>query len=322
MSEQDSDVRAARAEMGDDLVLPFTVDRLNVRGRIAHLGPAVDEAVRQHAYPEPVARLLGEMLALTALLGTTLKFQGKLIAQAQTDGPVRLLVADFSAPGFIRGLARFDADAVRAAMEKGEATPEALLGSGQLVFTLDQGSHTRRYQGMVALSGALQQAAEEYFRQSEQIPTRVRLAAGPLVDDNGAHWRAGALMIQHLPPPSGAEEDEQRRKAQNEDDWNTAQALFDTLEDQELLDPAISPERLAYRLFHEHDVRVFDPVRVQFRCGCSREGLLAVLRQFSREELGKMVEEDGRIHARCEFCATTYTFTPEELADGETEGGA
>ena len=319
MSDFEKDVRAARADMGDDIVLPFTVDKLNLRGRIAHLGPAVDEVVRQHAYPEPVARLLGEMLALTALLGTTLKIEGKLIAQTQTDGPVRLLVADFTAPGFLRGLARFDEEAVRAAMEQNAATPEALLGNGQLVFTLDQGPHTRRYQGMVALSGSLQQAAEEYFRQSEQIPTRVRLAAGPLMDEDGTHWRAGALMIQHLPPPSGEGDEAQRRKAQDEDDWNTAQALFDTLEDQELLDPAISPERLAYRLFHEHDVRVFEPVAVRFRCGCSREGLLTVLRRFSQEELQKMVEGDGRIHARCEFCATTYTFTPKELAQGEPE---
>ena len=322
MSNSEDTVRAARAEMGDDLVLPFTVEKLNVRGRIAHLGAAVDKAVRQHAYPEPVARLLGEMLALTALLGTTLKFQGKLIAQAQTDGPVRLLVADFTAPGFVRGLARFDEEAVHAAMEKGKAPPEALLGSGQLVFTLDQGPHTQRYQGMVALSGALQQAAEEYFRQSEQIPTRVRLAAGPLMDENGAHWRAGALLIQHLPPPGGAEDDERQRNTQNEDDWNTAQALFDTLEDQELLDPVISPERLAYRLFHDHDVRAFEPVHVQFRCGCSREGLLAVLRRFSQEELRKMVEDDGHVHARCEFCTTTYVFSLEELTAEAPQGKA
>ena len=322
MSHSEHNVRAARADMGDDMVLPFTVDGLNVRGRIAHLGEAVDMAVRQHGYPEPVARLLAEMMALTALLGTTLKFQGKLIVQAQADGPVRLLVADFTAPGFIRGLARFDEAAVQALTERGGATPEALLGAGQLVFTLDQGPHMQRYQGMVALSGSLQEAAEEYFRQSEQLPTRVRLAAGPLLDESGTHWRAGALMIQHLPPASGAagesDEEERRRKARDADDWNTAQALFETVEDQELLDPAISPERLVYRLFHEQGVRVFEPVEVQFRCGCSREGLLAVLRRFSPGERQRMVEADGRIHARCEFCATTYTFTPEELAEGDS----
>ena len=312
------EVREARAEMGDDIVLPFTVDSLNVRGRLAHLGEAVDTAVRQHAYPEPVSRLLGEMMALVALLGSTLKFSGKMIAQAQTNGPVRLLVADFTAPGAIRGLARFDGEAVQALMEKGAATPEALLGAGQLVFTLDQGAHTQRYQGVVALEGSLQKAAEEYFARSEQLPTRVRLAAGTLTDDTGTHWRAGALMIQHLPPAAGekaTDEERARRKALDEDDWNTAQALFDTLEDQELLDPGISPERLVYRLFHEQGVRVFDPVPVHFECGCSRENLLEVLRRFSAEERAQMVE-DGKVTATCQYCSETYTFSPEELDGG------
>ncbi len=314
-----TEVRAARAEMGDDLVLPFTVESLNVRGRLAHLGKSVDTAVRQHAYPEPVSRLLGEMMALVALLGTTLKFEGKMIAQAQTDGPVRLLVADFTAPGAIRGLARFDEEAVRALMEKGEVTPEVLLGNGQLVFTLDQGPHTRRYQGVVALSGSLQQAAEEYFASSEQLPTRVRLAAGTLTDENGTHWRAGAMMIQHLPPPAGdkaTDEEKARHRERMDEDWNTAQALFDTLEDQELLDPGISPERLVYRLFHEQGVRVFEPVPVRFECGCSREKLLEVLRNFPADERARMVE-DGKITATCQYCSETYTFTPEELDAGE-----
>ena len=311
-------VRAARADMGDDIVLPFTVESLNVRGRLAHLGATVDTAVRQHAYPEPVSRLLGEMMALAALLGTTLKVEGKMIAQAQTDGPVRLLVADFTAPGAMRGLARFDEDAVRALMEKGGATPETLLGSGQLVFTLDQGPHTRRYQGVVTLAGSLQRAAEEYFASSEQLPTRVRLAAGTLTDESGTHWRAGAMMIQHLPPPAGDranDEERARHRALMDEDWNTAQTLFDTLQDQELLDPAISPERLVYRLFHEQGVRVFEPLSVRFDCGCSREKLLEVLRTFPAEERERLVE-NGRITATCQYCSETYTFMPEELDVG------
>ncbi len=317
MTGKQQETRAARADMGDDIVLPFTVEALDVRGRIAHLGAVVDTAVRQHDLPEPVARLLAEMLALTALLGTTLKFNGKLIAQAQTDGPVRLLVADFAAPGSIRGLARFDAERVRALMEEGAATEDRLLGTGQLVFTLDQGPHMRRYQGVARLQGSLERAAEEYFASSEQIPTRVRLAAGTLMDVAGEHWRAGAMMIQHMPPPAGAaatDEERERKREADADNWATAEALFDTLEDQELLDPSISPERLAYRLFHEHGVRAFEPVRLRWDCRCSRETLLEVLRRFSPEERAEMVEEDGKIRARCEFCSTTYEFTPEELA--------
>ena len=316
MSQETPSVRAARADMGDDLVLPFTVDTLNLRGRIAHLGSVVDTAVRQHALPEPVARLLAELMALTALLGSLLKVQGKLIAQAQTDGPVHLLVADFAAPNAMRALARFDADKVAALQQQGQATPQTLLGSGQLVFTIDQGPHTRRYQGVVALAGDLQQAAEDYFASSEQIPTRVKLTAGTLTNAEGEHWRAGAMMIQHMPPPAGekATEEERARQAQrNTDDWETAQALFDTLQDQELLDPAISPERLAYRLFHEQGVKAHEPVRLRWDCSCDRDKLKEVLRRFSAKERAEMVEDDGLIHATCQFCNTTYTFRPEEL---------
>ncbi len=316
MSETRQQVRAARADMGDDLVLPFTVDALNLRGRIAHLGSVADTAVRQHALPEPVARLLTELMALTAMLGSLLKVQGKLIIQAQTDGPVHLLVADFAAPDAMRALARFDADRVADLRQHGQATSQALLGTGQLVFTIDQGPHTHRYQGVVALQGSLQQAAEDYFARSEQIPTRVKLAAGTLTDAEGEHWRAGAMMIQHLPPPAGDKATEQERarlRERNADDWETAQALFDTLQDQELLDPGISPERLAYRLFHEQGVKAHEPVRLRWDCSCDRDKLQEVLRRFSAEERAEMVEEDGLIHATCQFCNTTYTFRPEEL---------
>ncbi len=308
------EARAARVEMDDDIVLPFTVDSLNVRGRLAHLGEAVDAAIRRHAYPEPLSRLLGRLMALATLLGTTLKFQGKLIVQAQTNGPVHLLVADFRAPGHIRGLARFDPEQVLALQSRGEAGEADLLGTGQLVFTLDQGPRMQRYQGVVQLAGDLEKAAEEYFASSEQIPTRIRLACNRV---EGA-WRAGALMIQHMPPAglSGeSREEAERRRARDADDWATATALFDTISEEELLDPALSPERLAYRLFHEHGVRVFEPVPVSWQCTCSREALEETLRQFTPEQRAEMVE-DGRITATCQFCSRAYEFTPEELEHG------
>jgi molecular chaperone Hsp33 len=309
------ETRKARADMGDDLILPFTVDSLDIRGRVAHLGKAVHEAIRRHDYPDSVSRLLARMMALAALLGTTLKFQGKLIAQTQSDGPVRMLVADFHAPGHIRGLARFEPEQVEALEREGKADEATLLGSGQLVFTLDQGAHMQRYQGLVRLDGDLEKAAEEYFAQSEQIPTRIRLAGDKVNHAGEPQWRAGALLIQHLPPAgqSGeSEEDRQARKQRNDDNWATAVALFDTLTEEELLDPALSPERLAYRLFHEQGVRVFEPVPISWQCTCSRDGLMEVLRQFSKEEREEMLE-DGKITATCQFCSTAYEFTPEEL---------
>jgi len=316
MTDNTPKERPARRDIGDDLALPFTVDALDVRGRVVRMGRSVDEAIRQHAYPEPVSRLLGEIMALSVLLGTSLKFDGKLIVQTRTDGPVNMLVADFTTPGYVRGLARFDEAAVKALADGEARDPARLMGKGHLVFTIDQGPNTERYQGVVALSGPLAEAAENYFAQSEQIPTRVRLAAGEASDAEGSGWRAGAAMIQHLPPAAGTpvREGEEDPAADN---WPRAVALFDTIEDHELLDPDLSPERLLYRLFHEDGVRVFDPVPVEWRCNCSREQLLETIRRFSEEERAAMVE-DGRITATCQFCSGTYEFTPEEvgLADG------
>jgi molecular chaperone Hsp33 len=324
MSDQERAItRPAQAEMADDIVLPFTVDALDVRGRVARLGEAVDAAIRQHDYPAPVSRLLAEMMALTALVGSSLKFEGRLIVQAETDGPVRLVVADFATPRYIRGLARFDAAAVTRAEEEegaGDALSRRLLGSGRLVFTIDQGEHMQRYQGMVALSGSLQEAVETYFASSEQIPTRVKLAAGQITDD-GRRWRAGAMMIQHMPPPAsdassaGAEADASGRAEEDSGHWQEAVALFDTIEDHELLDPSLSPERLLYRLFHQQGVRVFEPQPVEWRCTCSRERIEAMLKAMDESERRKLVE-NGRITVTCEFCSARYDFDPDAPGAG------
>jgi len=306
--------RPARAEMADDIVVPFAVDALDVRGRVVRLGPAVDRAIRQHAYPEPVSRLLGEVMALAALLGTALKFDGKLIIQAQTEGPVHTLVADFTTPGFIRGLARFDEAAVAALGEEAARDDAALLGAGHLAFTIDQGPRTRRYQGVVEFSGSLADAARKYFGQSEQILTHVKLAAGRLQTPAGESWRAGAIMAQHLPAPGG------RASEKALENWPHAEALIETVEDHELLDPAISPERLLFRLFHEVGVRVFEPVAVRWRCDCSRDVLLDTLRRLSEAERRAMVK-DGEVRARCQFCSREHVFSPRELGL-ENEGPA
>ena len=310
MTGDGNGARLARRDMGDDIVMPFTVDALDVRGRIVRLGEAVDAAIRQHAYPPPVSRLLAEMMALAALLGTALKFDGKLILQAQGDGPVNMLVADFTTPGFIRGLARFDEKAVDELPRDRLRDAAALLGKGQLVFTIDQGPDMQRYQGVVALGGSLAQAARDYFERSEQIPTRLKLAAGQITTGKGESWRAGAMMIQHLPPAGAGRED--RGRDADDDKWRRAEALFDTLEDHELLDPELSPERLAFRLYHEDGVRVFEPTSVVWRCGCRREKLLETIRNFSPEERRAMVE-NGKITATCQFCSRQYAFTPQEV---------
>src|SRR3984885_11800889 len=187
----------------DDTILPFAVKALDLRGRIVRLGPTVDTILSSHDYPPPVAKLLGEAIVLPVMLGSSLKFEGRFILQTQGDGPVRMLVVDFTSPSNVRACARFDATRVAGAIAAGEADPGRLLGRGHLAMTIDQGAEMSRYQGLVALDGGdLEQAAHEYFLRSEQIPTRVKLAVGEeFRSGNGArrHWRAGGILLQFLP---------------------------------------------------------------------------------------------------------------------------
>ncbi|MDE1172072.1 MAG: Hsp33 family molecular chaperone [Parvibaculaceae bacterium] len=310
----------------DDMVQSFQVGGIGVsggvRGRIVRLGPLVHHVLTRHAYPEPVSRLLAEAMALTSMLGAALKFEGRFTLQAQSDGPVSMLVVDYETPGTMRGYAHLDSARYEALAGNGAITAASLLGTGQLAMTVDQGEDMDTYQGIVPLGeGGFLQAAHEYFERSEQIATRIRLAAGPLyqrnVDGHGeTAWRAGAIMIQHIAREGGitgyrAEGDE-RPFTDADEDWNRSVLLLDTVKDHELLDPALSSERLLFQLFHEDGVRVFEPVPVAFGCHCSRERLEDVLSTFGDDDIAHMIV-DGVISATCDFCSTVYNFTPEEL---------
>jgi molecular chaperone Hsp33 len=302
----------------DDSILSFAAERLHLRGRLVRLGPALDAILTRHAYPEPVARLVGEATVLTALLGSSLKLEGRFQLQTRTDGVVDLIVVDFDAPDRIRAFARFDADKLAAAQAAGRAQPAELLGRGHLGLTIDQGGDMQRYQGVTALAGeGLEEAAATYFAQSEQIPTLVRLAVGRTMDATGEQWRAGGFMAQYLPQS----EDRQRATAERsvggledqeliDDAWNEGRALAGTLEAHELLDPALSGERLLYRLFHQNELRVFEPRGLRDQCRCSSEGVRAMLARFSPAERADMVGEDGKIGVTCEFCSTQREFDP------------
>lgn len=307
---------------GDDHVVPFEVASLDLRGRAVQLGSVLDSILGRHAYPEPVAKLLAEAIVVTVLLGTSLKFEGKFIFQTRTDGPVDMLVVDFATPQAVRAYARFDE--ARVAEAGAAARPEALLGEGVLALTIDQGAHTQRYQGVVALDGvSLEEAARRYFRQSEQIPTEVRLSVAKLVRPGGEeHWRAGGMLAQFLPQaperlrmpdlPGG---DGAPAVAEDPTDeaWREAVALMGTIEPAELTDPTVGPERLLYRLFHEHGARVFEGAHVVDECTCSRARIADVLRGFTAEEIRDSTE-DGAIRVSCEFCAKEYSFDPREFA--------
>jgi len=323
--------RAPAETPTEDAILPFEVASLDLRGRVVRLGAALDQTLANHDYPAPVAKLLGEAIVLTVLLGSSLKFDGRFILQTQTDGPVRMLVVDFNSPGRIRACARFDRARVEAAIAARAASAGELLGSGHLAMTIDQGPDMSRYQGLVALSGGgLEDAAHEYFLRSEQIPTRVRLAVAEEInaDKTGPRhrWRAGGMLLQFLPKkaermrgpdldPGDAPEGTAPHAMTEDDAWVAGRSLIATVEDIELIDPELSSERLLYRLFHEHGVRVFRAVEVEAKCSCSRQSVEAMLKSFSQDDRDHMVE-NGVISVTCEFCSSTYVFAPEEVAGG------
>jgi molecular chaperone Hsp33 len=291
----------------DNIVAPFQIEGEAVRGRLVRLGDAVDQILTGHAYPEPVANLLGEACALAALVGSSLKFDGRLIVQAQGDGPVRYVVVDYDTSGALRGYCRFDEEEV-AKLTTGFARPGAksLLGGGVFIMTVDQGPDMDRYQGVTAIEGeTLALCAEQYFAQSEQTPTRVRLAVGQADVGEGLHWRAGGMLIQNI-----AEDDARGSTAEP---WVRSQAFFETIGEDELLDPTISAETLLFRLFHEDGVRVFEPKVLQAFCRCSQERIETVLKSFGEEERADMVEDDGQIRVTCEYCSTTYAIDPGTL---------
>jgi molecular chaperone Hsp33 len=316
---------------GDDSILPFAVEALDVRGRVVRLSHALDVMLERHAYPPPVARVVGEAAALTALLGASLKFDGRFQLQTKSDGAIDMIVIDYDAPGKLRGYARYNGarvDEAAAGGTTGADLSAALLGKGHLGLTIDQGPDMARYQGVVALEGqGLEAAAHQYFKNSEQIPTVVRLAVGEVLgggENASAHsWRAGGLLAQFLPSaperlrqpdldPGDAPASAMRDETPEDEAWIEARSLALTVEDHELLDDGLSSERLLYRLFHERGVRVFERQPLVEACRCSRERIVAMLKRFTPDERRDMIADDGSIIVTCEFCSRRYVLAPAE----------
>ena len=319
MAESKSDRKTSEfVTISDDMILRFHAERARTTGRLVRLGPLVNKILSGHNYPGLVSSLLGEAVALTALLGASLKFNGKLILQTKSDGPINFLVVQYSSPGNLRGYAGFDDEAVRKLGDSGPVLSALLLGSGHLAMTIDNGADKDRYQGVVALEGnTLSEVAQSYFRNSEQLPTFLRLAvarhySGGENQEAQWSWRAGGLMIQNLSSEGGfsrenVEDDEEDNWPFVEDDegWNRACHLAATVEDHELLDPVLSPERLLYRLFHEERIRTYKPKFLTSECQCSRSRVESMLQGFSPMELEDMVV-NGKISVVCEFCSHSY----------------
>ena len=284
-----------------DTALGFTLPARNARGRLVRLGATLDTILDAHAYPPAIARLLGEALTLTALLGALLKDAGgQLTMQAQTqNGIVDLLVADYKA-GMLRGYVRHDPE--RLAQGPAEPSLFALFGKGYLAITFDQAATAERYQGIVPLEGgSLAEAAESYFAQSEQIPSLVRLS----VSQTPAGWHAGGLLIQHL--PEGEEGRDRIHTRLDHPEWDHVRALGETVKADELTDRALPLDTLLWRLFHEEaEVRITDPVGLSQGCRCDPDHIRDVIMRFPADERANMADANGIISVDCEFCAKSY----------------
>ena len=313
MNKAASGAYAGPGRARDDIILPFQVEPYALRGRFVTLGGAAETIIAQHGYPEPVERLLAEMLALAPCLAGALKYEGVFTLQVSGNGPVRTLMADVTSGGALRGYAGFDSDAVAAVTaEHGPDAPlQRLTSGGYIAFTVDQGQHSERYQGIVELSGAtLAECTHAYFRNSEQLETVITLAAGRSPD---ATWRSSAMMIQRLAfaggegIPAGIGEDDY------DEGWRTAAILMSSCKPIELLDPALAPEALIYRLFHETGVRSYPDQPLKAQCRCTPGKVERVLRSLSDAELDDM-KVDGAISVICEFCKTERLYDDQALA--------
>jgi molecular chaperone Hsp33 len=298
----------------DDLVQPFQIEESALRGRLVRLGTTIDTIIRRHDYPEPVGRMLGEAIALAIILAGALKYDGVFTLQTKGDGPIHLMVADVTTAGAVRGYAQFDAAKLERALAGAPAgtttaSVPRLLGAGYIAFTVDQGEHTDRYQGIVELQGgSLAECAHHYFRQSEQIQAAIKLAVGR--DKASGAWRAGGLMLQRLPAAPGSDGYTLDRQ---EDRWRRAMILMGSSTSAELLDPALAPNDLLFRLFHEDGVRVYGAHPLAAGCRCSRARIGMILRSLPGGDRGDLAVDD-EIRVTCEFCNTQYLFAPDEIA--------
>ncbi|MBY6090547.1 Hsp33 family molecular chaperone HslO [Maritimibacter alkaliphilus] len=320
----------------DDTVLPFQLDVSDIRGRVARLDGVLDGILKQHDYPPVVEALVAEMALLTALIGESIKLRWKLQLQVQSDGPVRMIATDYYAPetpgepARIRGYASFSPEKLT------DGRPIDQVGKGYFAIMIDQGQGMAPYQGITPLAGgSLSDAAESYFAQSEQLPTRFSLMFGQSTEAGGdEHWRGGGVMVQSMPKasPSVAGEGGSGEggllhasdlvTGDEEENWNRVNMHLDTVDALELVGPQVSPSDLLVRLFHEEQPRVYDAQPVRFGCSCSEDKVRQSLSIYSAKDIEKMTTAEGRVTADCQFCGAHYDLDPATVGfEAKTEEG-
>jgi len=312
----------------DDTVLPFQLDRSDIRGRVARLDGVLDQVLAQHSYPAPIEALVAEAALLTALIGQTIKLRWKLSLQVRGKGAARIIATDYYGPGQdgeparIRAWASFDPDR----LDHG-AEPFSQIGEGYFALLIDQGQGTLPYSGITPVAGgSLTACAETYFAQSEQLPTRFALSFGrSRVPGGPERWRGGGVMLQHMPKaspgaPSGGGSGEggllthaDILSGEEGENWTRANLLLDTVEELELIGPGVPPTELLVRLFHQEGPRVFPAQAVRFGCSCSEDKVRQSLSIYSAKDIRHMTTEEGIVTADCQFCGAHYEFDPLTL---------
>jgi molecular chaperone Hsp33 len=319
----------------DDTVLPFQLDASDIRGRVARLDGVLDGILKQHDYPPQVEALVAEMAVLTALIGETIKLRWKLSLQVQSKGAVRMIATDYYGPDDDGGSARIRAYASYDADKLTDADPFEQIGEGYFAIMIDQGKGTTPYQGIAPLEGgSLAACAQAYFAQSEQLPTRFSLSFGRSTEPGQPeHWRAGGVMLQHMPKASPLMADAEGSGAimQPEDllegdaseNWNRVNILLDTVEDLELIGPSVPPNDLLVRLFSEEQPRVYDTQPLRFGCTCSEDRVRQSLSIYSARDIETMTTPEGRVTADCQFCGMHYDLDPASVGfEAENQSGA
>jgi molecular chaperone Hsp33 len=312
----------------DDTVLPFQLDRSDIRGRVVRLDGVLEQVLKQHNYPPVIEALVAEAALLTALIGQSVKLRWKLSLQIRGKGPARLIATDYygpsedGQPARIRAYASYDAEA----LDLG-AQPFSQIGEGYFAVMVDQGQGMLPYQGFTPITGgSLSACAETYFAQSEQLPTRFALTFGKSSEPGRvAHWRGGGVMLQHMPKAGegvaveagsgegGLLSHVDILSGDEGEDWTRANLLLDTVEDLELIGPQVTPSDLLIRLFHEEGPRVFDAQPLRFGCSCSEEKVRQTMSIYSQKDIAKMLAPNGMVTADCQFCSAHYELEPKTL---------
>lgn len=302
-----------------DFYQPFLIDEAHVKGNFIRLGDAMDVVLSRHDYPDSISHLLAEQAVLGCMLSGNLGEGGSLTMQAKGggNGPVKFSVVDVKANGDVRGYAELADDAAEKLAEMKNVTTDLtlrdLLGEGgYFALTMTPSAGGQQYQGIVALEGNdLAAALTEYFSQSEQIQVSIKVAVGKVQEGAKSKWYASGMMVQRMPSEGGTKS--KVKSAEEEENWNRAKILMNTVTPNELLNPTLAPQTLLSRLFNEDGVWVYEPKQLQVNCTCSRARIEDVLGTFSVEDIEDMRNEEGVISVNCQFCNKTEVFREADI---------